>query len=195
MKKIQLIKEMSERIKFKEGVTPKEFVKFLEKISVVYNQDYVKQIRYYMFDLVSKKYGYLERMCTLFVGNEIHKNLKGNEVCFSDEIIVFYCEECGVFVYDYQDYEFERNKIYCRKAPEWFRKGWEGIKKDSLTKDEFVDYYKKLYEESCFNGVEINIYSHNLSEIKYFDKCLELNYFKDRIDRYIENIKSKNVAA
>ena len=195
MKKVQLIKEMAERIKFEEGVTPKEFVRFLENVGVVYDQNYVEQIRYYMFDLASKKCGYLYEMCSLFVDTEPHKNLKGSEIYLLDAIDVFYCEECGVFVYDHKDYDFERTKIYCRKAPKWFRQGWKGTKDKTLSKDDFVKYYTRLYETSCFDGVGIDVYGKNLSEINYFDKSLELNYFKEEIvDGYIENCKSKNVA-
>lgn len=192
MKKVQLIKEMAERIKFEEGVTPKEFIQCLEELGVVYNQNYVKTIRGYMFDLASKKIGYLEKMCDLVEEAEPYKNMKGNEVWLSDTVNVFYCEECGVFVYDYEDYDFEEVKVYCKKAPEWFRKGWKGIKGKTLSKDDFVKYYKMLNENSCFDEVGIEVYSRDLSELKY----LQLDSFKKKIDRYIrENIQSKNVAA
>lgn len=191
MKKIQLIKEMSERIKYKEGVTPKEFVKFLEQMSVVYNQDYVKQIRYYTYDLALKKCGYLKRICDLVEKTEPHQNIKRNEIWVKYTINVFYCEEYGVFVYDYENYEFERVQIYCKKAPKWFRKGWEGMEKCSLTRDEFIEYYKKLNVNSCFDETGIDVYIHDLTEIKY----LQLKPFKEKIDRYIsENFTKKNVA-
>ena len=76
MKKVELIKEMAERIKFEEGVTPQEFIQCLEEVGVVYNQNYVKPIRGYMFDLASKEIGYLEKICDLVEETEPHKNLK-----------------------------------------------------------------------------------------------------------------------
>lgn len=191
MKNVELIKEMAEKIKFEEGMTPKEFVRSLEKVGVVYNQNYVKQIRYYMFDLASKKCGYLEKICDLVEETEPHKNLKRNEVWLEYTLNVFYCEEENVFVYDHEDYDFEENKIYCQKATKWFQKGWQGIKNNSLTKDEFIEYYKQLNEHSCFDEAEIKVYSRNLSEIKY----LQSKPFKGKIDRYInENFTKKNVA-
>lgn len=191
MKKIERIKKMAERIKFNEGVTPKEFIQCLEEVGIVYNQNYVKPIRGYMFDLASKEIGYLEKICDLVEETEPHKNLKKNEVWLEYTLNVFYCEECGIFIYDYEDYDFEEIKVYFRKAPEWFKRGWEGMKKNSLTKDEFIDYYKQLNENSCFDEAEIKVYSRNLSEIKY----LQSNPFKGKIDRYInENFTKKNVA-
>lgn len=185
MKKVQIIKNMAEKLKFKEGVTPKEFVKFLKNVGVVYDQNYVKQIRYYMFDISYKAYGhYLECLGDLFEKAEPYKNMKGNEVLGKYTLNVFYCEECNVFVYDYEDYDFERVKIYCCKAPKWFKAGWEGMKKDSLTKDEFIDYYKQLNENSCFDEVGINVYGRDLSKMSY----LELDYFKKKIDKYTKNV-------
>lgn len=191
MKKIEKIKEMAERIKFEEGVTPQEFIQCLEEVGVVYNQNYIKEIRGYMFDLASTQCRYLEKVCDLVEEAEPYKNMKGHEMWLEYTLNVFYCEEQGVFVYDYEDYEFENIKIYCRKAPKWFQKGWQGIKNNSLTKDEFIDYYKKLNENSCFDKAEIKVYSCNLSEIKY----LQSKPFKGKIDRYIsENFTKKNVA-
>lgn len=192
MKKIERIKEMAEMIKFEEGVTPQEFIQCLKEVGIVYNQNYIKEIRGYMFDLASKDIGYLKNLCGLIEEAEPYKNMKGNEMWVEYTINVFYCEEHNVFVYDYEDYDFEEVKIYCRKAPKWFRKGWEGMTNNSLTKDEFIDYYKQLNKNSCFDKVGIEVYSRDLSKMKY----LELDCFKQTIDRYIrENIQSKNVAA
>lgn len=130
-----LIKEMAEKIKFEEGVTPKEFIQCLEEVGVIYNQNYIKNIRGYMFDLASKN-GYLEKLYDSVETAEPYKNMKGNEMCVKYTINVFYCKECGVFVYDYEDYDFESIKIYCKKAP----------KDKTLSKDDFVKYYKMLNE-------------------------------------------------
>lgn len=137
MRKVEIIKALAEKIKFNEGMTPEEFVRCLEKIGVVYNKNYVKPIRGYMYDLASKKY--LEDIYDLVVEAEPYKNMKGNEVCLSYTINVFYCKEHNVFVYDHEDYDFEEVKVYCRKAPEWIKRGWEGMQKNSLTKDEFME--------------------------------------------------------
>lgn len=58
---------------------------------------------------------------------------------------LLYDAKNDVIVSFYEDtYLQDKRVVSCKKAPEWFKSGWEGLVDKTLTKEEFMSYYCDL---------------------------------------------------
>lgn len=182
----ELLEEKSETFKIyktlvdkidSESITPKEYFDMVFKIEdlkedVDIPEEYLDIVDGYLVDLLS----YGSNMYTLDYSQEIIDEVY-DERC-DDWYLAEYLNEItydienNVFVFCYENTDINcavQSDVSCKRAPEWFKTGWEGLVNKTLSDEEFVNYYCNLRDNNylAFSGVQ--------SQIKDFLSYLEEN--------------------
>lgn len=150
-----------------ESITPKEYFDMVFKIEdlkedVDIPEEYLDIVDEYLVDLLS----YSSNMYTLDYNREIIDEVY-DERCddwYLAEYVneITYDIENNVFVFCYENTDINcavQSDVSCKRAPEWFKAGWEGLVNKTLSAGEFIDYYCELRDNHYlgFSGVKSKI--------------------------------------
>lgn len=194
----ELLEEKSETFKIyktlvdkidSESITPKEYFDMVFKIEdlkedVDIPEEYLDIVDGYLVDLLS----YGSNMYTLDYSQEIIDEVY-DERCddwYLAEYVneITYDIENNIFVFCYENTDINcavQSDVSCKRAPEWFKAGWEGLTAKTLSEEEFNNYYCRLRNNNCFKNVSFGLES---GELK--GNYLKLKAVKSRIKDFLE---------
>ena len=159
-----------------ETITPKEYFEGVFKIedlkeNVDIPEEYLDIVDGYLFDLANSSHVSTLSYSRVII-DEVYDEDYDDWYLAECSNLIAYDVENNVFVYCYENTDMNcavPSDVSCKRAPEWFKPGWEGLINKTLSEEEFINYYCNLRDNDylSFSGVK--------SQIKDFLSYLEEN--------------------
>ena len=183
-----------------ESITPKEYFNIVFKIEDLKEDAEVPQEHWGIIDEYAIDLAKSGRMQTLDYSQEIIDEVYDEWLgdWYLAECIhqVSYDDENNIFVYCYENTDMHcagpSSDVSCKRAPEWFKPGWEGLVNKTLSEKEFINYYCNLRDNDylALSGIqrrikEFLVYleeNNKLITIARRDVSVENDDFFDEVD-------------
>lgn len=188
-----------------ETITPKEYFNMVFKIEdlkedVEIPEDYLDIVDDYLVGL-----SYDNRMYTLDYSREIIDEVYDEDCddwylaeCTNQ---ISYDAECNVFVYSYDNTDMNcavSDDVSCKRAPEWFKTGWEGLISKTLSEEEFINYYCNLRDNDYLEFSEvpsrINDFLSYLEESNKLMTIANCNVSVENADEFFDEVDFSEAA-
>lgn len=176
MKKVEIIKEMEGN-----NIDIQECIKGLLGIGVIHDSEDIDDIMYYLYHKLDEEESFIKLH---YWSTELDEVYNRDYNCWSwlyESITVLYDIGENVFVFIHENELREEKELVVKKAPGWFKAGWEGLTAKTLSEEEFNNYYCRLRNNNCFKKVSFGLESGELKG-NYF----KLKAVKSRIKDFLE---------
>ena len=188
-----LIKNLLKKVE-NGAINKNECLEGLLKIGTIDDPNYIDTIMYYLYNKLEESS--LTRLN--YRSTELDEVYDRDYNCYHwlcESVTVLYDIDCNTFVFIYENELRDIKEMSVKRAPKWFKAGWEGLVAKSLSEEEFNNYYCNLRNNNCFKKVNFELESRDLK-----GNYLELKTIKSQVKDFLEANPQmsqviKNVAA